>query len=251
MHSPGRRPGRRAFAPLAAVMMLVMLGRGCATPPTPSPLLRTPYEQKQVWAVAPLANESGVSKVDTARLADALARQVQQVQGLDALPVNRVIAAMRSLNMPAITSTADADALMIVLDLDGLIVGTVTAYDPYSPPVLGAAVQLHLRPRRIAANFDLQTLVRATAGEPSPGEMARRNPVSHTAGIFDARHQQTRLWLAEFAANRSQPDSAYGPDIYLVSMDLYTQFVSYRLMRDLLEAEQARIGPTAYAVAPP
>ncbi len=47
------------------------------------------------------------------------------------------------------------------------------------------------------------------------------------------------------AAGRSEPDGPFGSDVYLVSMQLYTQFVSYRLIHDLLAWEQARLMPVA------
>ena len=39
----------------------------------------------------------------------------------------------------------------------------------------------------------------------------------------------------------------FGDEIYLVSMELYTQFVSYRLIHDLLESERFRVTPVADA----
>ena len=34
-----------------------------------------------------------------------------------------------------------------------------------------------------------------------------------------------------------------GADVYLVDMELYTQFVSYRLIRDMLGNERERVTP--------
>jgi hypothetical protein len=49
--------------------------------------------------------------------------------------------------------------------------------------------------------------------------------------------------LQTYAAGRTEPDTAYGSDIYLVDMDLYTQFVCFRLLQDLLAHEYARVPP--------
>ncbi len=37
------------------------------------------------------------------------------------------------------------------------------------------------------------------------------------------------------------PDSAFGDEIYLRRMDLYTQFVCHQLLREILEQERVRM----------
>ncbi len=208
--------------------------------------LASPYAQSQLWAVAPFTNESGTSTVDTNRVADLFTQQVQQVQGVDSVPVNRVLFALRELEMEGISSAGDALLLMNALDVDGLLVGTVTAYDPYPPLVLGVAVQLYLRPEADRSRgFDPRSLTRSRGGAPAIREWGPPPPTVQAAGVFDAANHQTLIWLREYSAHRSPPDSAYGADIYLVSMELYTQFVSYRLIHDLLVAEWTRLMPVA------
>ncbi len=230
----------------AAAVAACVLGAGCS-PTMRAPLrLATPYGESQLWAVAPFVNESGISTVDTNRVADIFTQQVQQVQGVDSVPVNRVLFALRELEMQGISSAGDALLLMNALDLDGLLVGTVTAYDPYPPLVLGVAVQLYLRPEvNRSRGFDPRSLTRSIGGTPTIGEWGPSPPTAQAAGIFDAANHQTLIWLREYSAHRSPPDSAYGADIYLVSMELYTQFVSYRLIHDLLVAEWTRLMPVA------
>ena len=79
--------------------------------------------------------------------------------------------------------------------------------------------------------------------------MIGNTPSSQASGIFDAGNHQTLLWLNEYAASRSAPDSAYGQRIYLYRMDLYTQFAAYRLLHDLLASERARLLPVQTAGA--
>jgi hypothetical protein len=210
----------------------------------PPSVLFSPYNRPQIWAVAPLANESGVSTVRTDQIADALVEQIVQTQGLHAMPLNRVFAAMRKLQIRSIASPMEANALMIALQVDGLIVGTVTAYDPYSPLKLGAAVQLYHRdaPPPMAA-VDPVKLTRAPTELVAPAAMSQLAPTAQAANVFDASNHQTLAWLDEYAAGRIDPGSAYGQRIYLVNMELYTQFVAYRLLHDLLESERARLMP--------
>lgn len=200
--------------------------------------LHSPYPLPRVWAVAPFANESGVSKVDTARIADAFTYEIEQVRGLQTVPVNRVLAGMKLLDIKDVSSEADAVALLNVLDVDGLIAGTVTAYDPYTPMKLGLAVQLFGRERSGAmGSIDPRALVKSSVGEPAV-ESVSRHTTAQASGIFDASNHAVRVRLHAYAKSRNQPGSAFGSRIYDVSMDLYAQFVSYRLISDLLEAEQ-------------
>jgi hypothetical protein len=223
------------------IVAFMLLISGCGPRLEPPTVLAAPYEQPMLWGVAPFANESGVSVVDTARVADAFTAEAQQVRGVNTVPVNRVIAAMRELDMAAITSRADALTIMNLLALDGLIVGTVTAYDPYRPMTLGLAVELYSSPRILQTDLDPRALAERTSGEPSPGELGPRFPVAAAAGVFDAGNHATLMQLEAYAAGRSEPESAYGDDIYLVSMDLYTKFACHRLLHDLLANERARL----------
>jgi hypothetical protein len=225
---------------------------GCNTPEplTPPLALASPYDQSAgggLWAVAPFVNESGVSIVKSDRIADAFAEQAEQIEGVATIPVNRMLAAMQRLQLPWITSPAEAVSLMNMLGVDGLIVGTVTVYDPYSPPKFGAAVQLWRResspPRRTAVVP--VALTRARTDHISPGAMPSNEPAAQASGVFDASNHQVLMWLDQYAAGRTEPESAYGNRIYLVSMELYTQFVAYRLLHDLLDSERARFQPPA------
>ena len=206
----------------------------------------------QLWAVAPFANESGVSTVDTHRMADLFTQELQGVVGIDTIPVNRVIFAMRNIGMTAVTSPAEARLLARTLGADAIVVGTVTAYDPYPPPTLGAAVQLFAPdPRGSVMDLDPKELTRAPRDPfAAAGQVGPVTAIAQAAGVFDASNHQTLAWLERYAAGRTKPDTAFGPDIYLMSMELYTQFVSFRLIHDLLHDEWARQTPLANDAAP-
>lgn len=236
----------------AALLILIALVAGCRARGTalqPAAVLRSPYSTPRIWAVVPPVNESGVSDVDTARMADALARELQSVDGIDVLPVNRTIAALRRLEMHGIGSIGDARRLARELGADGLVIGSLSAWDPYPPPVIGLALELHDIDADAAPphGIDPVGISRSTGGEPGAPAPAGIRPVAQAAGVFDAREHRTMLQLREYAAGRHAPDSAYGADIHLVRMDLYAQFVSHRLIRELLWSEQSRLGSTAEA----
>ena len=135
---------------LPALAVAVLVGVGCEGSPAriiEPTALTSPYPAPKLWAVAPFRNESGFSLVDGAAFADHLTRRLQQVQGIRVVPVNRVLAALAAERLEAVNSREAALRVMQTLDADGLVVGTLTAWDPYLPPKLGVICQLHSRHR--------------------------------------------------------------------------------------------------------
>ena len=228
----GRCAGRSHWV-LALMAGLMSLTVGCqgGTRLQDPHRLAAPYPWTALWAVAPLINESGTTAADTIRLSDALTEELQQVRGINTVPVTRTLAVMHRLGMPAITTNEDATRLMRTLGVDGLIVGSITAWDPYQPPTLGLALQLFIR--RQPSDPD-------PAGSPEAIPLA----AAQAAGVFDASDHTTLQSLARFADGRTHPTSAYGADLYLVKMDLYTKFVAHQLLANLLRNEHDRLAMT-------
>jgi len=238
-----RRPLRRRVSTLASLAFAAICA-GCDSGPKlePHASLASPYVHGRLWAVAPLRNESGVSRVDGARMADAFAQQVQLVSGIDCLPVNRVLLVMDTLNIREVTTPAQAESVRRALHVDGLIVGTITEYDPYRPPKLGAAIQLFSSDDDdIVSSIDPVALSRSAREPAAPAARRGHLPTAQAAGMFDATDHEVLYALGAYARGRTEPDSAYGPDIYLVSMEMYTQFVAHELLARLLQQEQTRL----------
>ena len=143
------------------VLAALTLVGGCSLlkPSPESQVLHSPYQTRRIWAVLPPRNESGSLTVNSVELADRLTEQIQKVEGIDALPVNRVLAAMQLMEVHEISTPGQARALLAALGADGLIVGTVTAYDPYDPPKIGLALELYTQPSVERHELDLQRLI--------------------------------------------------------------------------------------------
>src|SRR5690606_36474864 len=129
--------------PLFAGPLVASLTTGCAPEKPPEygyerPLV-LPGNLRQTWAVAPVFELSG-QRVDPVLEADTVYGQLQQVAGLSVLPVNRVIQVYEALRITELSSEGQAAAVCEALGADALLVTTVTAYDPYDPPKLGAAM---------------------------------------------------------------------------------------------------------------
>lgn len=226
---------------VACLAVLAALG-GCAKPLARPIVLRAPYDTERVWAIVPFANESGVSQVDVMAVADKFVSEVEGVEGLRCLPLNRTLAAMKSLGMTNVRDLQQAYTLMRTLQADGLVLGTVTDWDPYKPLRFGAAVEVISAggPGQNRA-LDLNELTMPTAETPGGAETARAE-ISQASRILDGRSNETLIELERYALGRSDPNSALGPKAYEIRIDLFTRFGAWILTRDLLEQEAARLG---------
>jgi hypothetical protein len=227
-----------------ATLLLVVIGMqaGACGPTYVQPAVLAHPRPGQIWAVAPFHNESGTTAPNGAEVADAFAIEAQQVVGVTVLPVNRVVAAMREAGIAGVTTAGEARMLMNMLNLDGLIVGTITAYDPYHPPIIGLAVELHQADAAGATDLDPRHLQHSATETHAPGAaLGGLGPRPlQAAGIFEADDHRTLEAIRRYAHGRTATDNAYGDRIYEYRMDLYTQFACYQLIGALLAQEQMR-----------
>ena len=201
----------------------------------------SPYPATKLWAVVPFANESGTTVPDPMRVADQLTQQLQQVEGVDVLPVNRVIEAMAAQQFDEVTTLTEAHALMDMLQVDGLLVGSITAWDPYEPPKIGISVQLYSRRRGKDRVLDSRQLTAATSGNQLPTVHQEPRPIAQVSDYFDAANGDILRRLQQYAYGRTPTDAPAGWRRYLLDMDLYSEFVSHELMRRLFRSEWQRM----------
>lgn len=235
---------RARAANLLVLALLAALLPGCASSLNPAEPVVAPYERMQLWAVVPPRNESGTSIVDAMAIADELQQEAEQVLGVRTVPVNRVVQAMRALDLVSVETTFDARALMNELGLDALLVGTVTAYDPYRPLVFGLALDLHVRPDRAGGtpgSIDPRSLEWAVRGSESAGEVLPTGPAAQASAVFRGTDHRTLKWVQEYADHRNEPESAFGREIFQVSMEHFVRFSCHRLLLDLLAQERMRL----------
>lgn len=229
------------------------LGASCAKPPelVAPEVLVSPYAgraESPLWAVAPLANESGTSVVDTLAVTDAVVAKVAEARGLACVPTNRVLAAMRTMHLASVATPAEARRLADALGVDAVVVGTITAYDPYDPPTLGLTLGVFHRAAAPAGAVDPRAL-QAAGSERAPPTAAEA-PTVVVAEHMDGRNHEVLFDLKRYAAGRHNPQAALGWRSYLASMDLYTQFAAFRSVGRLLDAERLRMSRAGLAAAP-
>jgi hypothetical protein len=211
---------------IAAAVALLGLIAGCAERPKPygrERQLMLTTRQPQVWAIAPALNLSGQGEVDPLLQADLVYQQLQQVQRLTVIPVNRVAEVYAGLQIDRVRSPEQAALVCDLLGADALLIATVTAYDPYNPPKMGASLQL------------LPAMPRQRDREPDEDEAPPPPPkMLQAVGMFDAANGSVRDAVLQYAAGRNDPLGPLGPKEYFVSMDRYSGFVYHQLITDLL-----------------
>jgi len=199
-----------------------------------------PGKQRQVWAVAPAVNLSG-QEVDPLLQADDVYEQLQRVHGLTVIPVNRVAQVFSALQIARVQSAEQAAIICDQLGCDGLIVPTVTIYDPYDPPKFGASLQLFRKgqPAELIPNVDVHELSRAATPPPGqPMPVPQLAGFKQTVGMFDAADGSVREHLAQYADGRNDPSGPLGSRQYLLDMDRYCGFVYHELIVELMRSIQ-------------
>jgi hypothetical protein len=234
------------FRAFAVALALSVTGFACREKPRQYGVERQlylPADQPAVWAVAPAGNLSGVGAVDPLLQADLLYGQLQTVNGIKVVPVNRVIDAFAALGVRAIDSPETADAVCEALGVDALVVATVTAYDPYNPPKMGVSLQLFRRSgggggaRRVDPRMLARSGSADAAGESqnsSSSNVRESADLVQVVGMYDAASGSVREKLLVYADGRNDPVGPLGAKEYLVSSDRFAGFVYHDLIEQLL-----------------
>jgi hypothetical protein len=246
--------GRTGGLWAAGIAVLLAIGgaaAGCAgyreqrlTPPR---TVVAPYDTTKgeaLWAVLPLRNESGTSVADPAALTDKLVAAVEEVQGVRSVPLNRTLQAMQALGIGMPRTPAEARRLATALGVDGVVAGSITAYDPYTPS-LGIALALYARPGLMVSSTEPLNprALAARATDPSPGTATRPDdgPLAVMSAHLDGKNHQVQLDVKSFAEGRLKGHSALGWKRYLASMDLFEEFAAHHAVGGLVAQEWVRL----------
>ena len=227
----------RSITRIGAIFTLLLI-TGCAEEKKPEygteRALYLSSTTRQTWAVAPVLNLSGQREVDPILQADLVYGQLQQVAGLNVLPVNRVVEVYRALKIDQVQSEEQAALVCQLLGCDALLIGTVSLYDPYDPPRMGASLQLFRSGKGVQGqNVDPRELARRAA--PPPAAVAPAQATFLQAiGMFDASNGSTRADVQRYATGRNDPSGPLRDRAYLLEMDRYCGFVYHSLVEELL-----------------
>lgn len=213
---------------------------GCnSSPDTSYPreaYLVAPATSPRSIAIAPLLNLSGQKQPDPLVAADLVYQQMQEVRGVTVVPVNRVVDVYVALGISQVESPEQANIVCNALGVDALLVPTITLYDPYTPPKMGASLQMFVAKSystKASGNVDMRALTR----QATPGEMEslpRNADFLQAVGMFDAANGSVHERLMQFARGRADPLGPMGEREYVMHMDRFAGFVWHELIGELL-----------------
>jgi len=232
---------------ICATAIMAALAAGCSSTPHygQERQVALPGTKRQVWAIAPAVNLSG-QRVDPLLQADLAYQQLQHVDGITVIPVNRVAEVYAGLRIDRIASQEQAELVCEMLGADGLLIPTVTAYDPYDPPKIGASLQLFGKPAgRRTKLVNPRELARRAApddDEALPASTTTPQQFLQVVGMFDAANGSVRKAVHDYAKGRNDPVGPYGADEYFVNMDRYNGFVYHVLIAELMNHPRLRKG---------
>ncbi|HEY4329888.1 MAG TPA: hypothetical protein VGN88_09140 [Phycisphaerae bacterium] len=270
---------RHFLRPLSLLALGALLSSGgCSfftgekkvAPPPIEYTIFSPYQGVRTIAIAPAINLSGSRDFDPLVVSDILYAEMQQVQGLNVLPLNKTIIAMQRLGIRSLDDVKSVQRLAEFMGADDFIVPAVTAYDPYNPPTVGMVLQLYTPASHAAAaapplaaepqhpwdpqSIKLTNTVQSNPSHPmiavdvvTPAPAAPlpsaplAQPVVQVAAVFNATNQTVLRELHVFAAGRTQYDSALMDQKFLADADSYMRFVCHAMTRRLMDVERDRL----------
>jgi hypothetical protein len=230
--------GKIGLGMAAMAWLALAVGCSCHKPYGEEEQLFLPGTHRQVWAVAPAINLSGQSQIDPLLQSDLVYQELQKVRGLTVIPVDRVVEVYARMKTDKVQSEQQAYDVCRLLGCDGLVVPTVTAYDPYDPPKFGASLQLFVKPGTFAhlPKLDPRALERsATATAAAPPPMPQTHNMVQVVDLYDAADGTVLKAVNAYAKGRTDPNMPLGVDEIIVSMDRYCLFGYHELLSELLD----------------
>ncbi len=118
-----------------------MLSTGCSLIPDRlhEPRFHNPFPQLSRVAVMPFFNQSGEPTLNGLAVANSYRNELQKIPGFEVMPVGVVEQLLLGHNVP-INESTDFQYLARLLNVDAIIVGSVTDFSEYYPPRIGLAV---------------------------------------------------------------------------------------------------------------
>ena len=130
------------------------------------------------------------------------------------------------------------------MGVDGVVIGSITAYDPYKPEV-GLALAVYARTGALAqgrSSLDPRSLTtKATESGPQTLWNREDGPVATVSDHLDAKNHQVQMDIKSYAEGRTKGVTALGWRRYLASSDLFCEFAVYHAVDGLMKQEWVRL----------
>jgi hypothetical protein len=136
----GRRYRRLLCAALIASMMLGGTSGCHLWEVSHEPVVHNPFPQLSRVAVAPFFNQSDEPTVDGREFALAYFAELQATPGFEVVPLGVVEEAILQHQVD-LSDAGEARRLAAILNVDAVVIGSVTDFTPYYPPRCGMRVE--------------------------------------------------------------------------------------------------------------
>jgi hypothetical protein len=129
------------LARLLVAPALAALAAGCAALPEKlhEPLYHNPFPQLHRVAILPFYNQSAEPTVNGDEVAIAYYNELQAIPGFEVMPVGVARQMLAATGIEPRTAS-DFQRLARLMNVDAVLVGSVTEFSPYYPPRMGLAV---------------------------------------------------------------------------------------------------------------
>lgn len=126
---------------LLCMLAGLLAASGCAALPEISrePQFHNPFPQLHRIAVLPFVNQSPDPTINGAEVANLYRSELQKIKGFEVLPVGVVEQYLKAREITFDQAT-DFQQLAQALDVDAVVIGSITDFDAYYPPQMGLAV---------------------------------------------------------------------------------------------------------------
>ena len=231
---------------LAVLPALVLIVSGCAAPQRGAVGTESEFTPLTV-VVAPVLNLSGVPEVDTVKLTDFVAGELQSFRRVAVVPVNLTLAALARRGQNCVETPADATALAHEFGADATVVTALTEYDPYDPPRVGLVMQWYAVDRQVLPAIAIGGAPDVAPARPE-AELSADAPVGpslQVQRVFDAASQEVLREVRQYADARSGHPSPHGWHRYTKSQELYLRYCCWAVIRTMLRQQEPEFSAAA------
>lgn len=214
------------FRPFCGLVSICFTAPGCSHRDA-AMAVTSAYERGMTLAVAPVLNFSGETNFDPVKAADLLASELTYVEGVNVLPVSRVVAYLASQGKRQIESPAHGLSVAEAVGADAIWIAGITEYDPYTP-VVGLAIQVYALPRCSGScgSGGIDPLAAERMAQPITLKMMTDPtlPRGQIQKVYNGTHANVANAVKQFAEPRGRNDSPLGWREYLKVQTLFLRF---------------------------
>jgi hypothetical protein len=149
---------------------------------------------------------------------------------------------MRQVGLAEIRTLDEARSILRLVGGDGIVVGTITGWNPYDPPRFGANILLVADEAEVQAAFESRRLTGGTGAVASNPDAPART-LTEVVAFFDATNHTVRGQVREYAKSNDDVTDGFDPPerYYLMVFDHWLDFAASELVSTLVDRERARV----------